>query len=213
MDKIPEGKKKLSKNSYRSQVVSKLKGISKAILDMSIPFAVDVAVETVCKKIEEKLHSFYKNTTINSLITLALNIIGLLLVLFSPFGKTASNIFAIFIFLASGIFSLIRCVKFIKKYGKSSIDMTKNIWREKSISKGIEAYIFSEFPAISMIFAGIDFAANYCSQLNQVPKFNETIKIIISVFGKKVALFFGLLSIYLILFYGIVKPFILVKYF
>lgn len=193
--------------------MSKLKGISKAILDMSIPFAVDVAVETVCKKIEEKLHTFYKNTTINSLITLALNIIGLLLVLFSPFGKTASNIFAIFIFLASGIFSLIRCVKFIKKYGKSSIDMTKNIWREKSISKGIEAYIFSEFPAISMIFAGIDFAVSYCSQLNQVPKFNESIKIIISVFWKKIALFFGLLSLYLILFYGIVKPFILVKYF
>ena len=72
MDKIPEGKKNLSKNSYRNQVVSKLKGISRAILDMSIPFAVDVAVETVCKKIEEKLHTFYKNTTINSLITLAL---------------------------------------------------------------------------------------------------------------------------------------------
>lgn len=213
MDKIPEGKKKLSKNSYRNQVVSKLKGISKAILDMSIPFAVDVAVETVCKKIEEKLHAFYKNTTINSLITLALNIIGLLLVLFSPFGKTASNIFAIFIFLASGIFSLIRCMKFIKKYGKSSIDMAKNIWKAKSISKGIEIYVFSGFPAISMIFAGIDFAANYCSQLKQVPKFNETIKFIISVFWKKVALFFGLLSLYLILFYGIVKPFILVKYF
>lgn len=213
MDKITEGKKKLSKNSYRSQVVSKLKGISKAILDMSIPFAVDVAVETVCKKIEEKLHTFYKNTTISSLITLALNIIGLLLVLFYPFGKTVSKIFAIFIFLASGIFSLIRCVKFIKKYGKSSIDMTKNIWREKSISKGIEAYIFSEFPAISMIFAGIDFAVSYCSQLNQVPKFNETIKFIISVFWKKLALFLGLLSIYLILLYGIVKPFILIKYF
>ena len=213
MDKIPEGKKKLSKNSYRNQVVSKLKGISKAILDMSIPFAVDVAVETVCKKIEEKLHNFYKNTSINSLITLALNIIGLLLVLFSPFGKTASNIFAIFIFLASGIFSLIRCVKFVKKYGKSSIDMTKNIWREKSIPKGTETYVFSEFPAISMIFAGIDFAVSYCSQLNQVPKFNEMIKFIISIFWKKLALFLGLLSIYLILFYGIVKPFILVKYF
>ena len=81
MDKIPGGKKNLSKNSYRNQIVSKLKGISRAILDMSIPFAVDVAVETVCKKIEEKLHTFYKNTTISSLITLALNIIGLLLVL------------------------------------------------------------------------------------------------------------------------------------
>ena len=213
MDKIPEGKKKLSKNSYRNQVVSKLKGISRTILDMSIPFAVDVAVETVCKVIEEKLHIFYKNTTINSLITLALNIIGLLLVLFYPFGKTASKIFAILIFLASGIFSLIRCVKFVKKYGKSSIDMAKNIWKEKSIPKGIETYVFSEFPAISMIFAGIDFATNYCSQLKQVPKFNETIKFIIRVFWKKLALFLGLLSIYLILFYGIVKPFILVKYF
>ena len=213
MDKIPEGKKKLSKNSYRNQVVSKLKGISRTILDMSIPFAVDVAVGKVCKVIEEKLHTFYKNTTINSLITLALNIIGLLLVLFYPFGKTVSKIFAILIFLASGIFSLIRCVKFVKKYGKSSIDMAKNIWKEKSIPKGIETYVFSEYPAISMIFAGIDFAANYCSQLKQVPKFNETIKFIISVFWKKLALFLGLLSIYLILFYGIVKPFILVKYF
>ena len=92
MDKIPEGKKNLSKNSYRNQVVSKLKRVSRAILDMSIPFAVDVAVETVCKKIEEKLHTFYKNTTINSLITLALNIIGILLILFYPFGKTASKI-------------------------------------------------------------------------------------------------------------------------
>lgn len=116
MDKIPGGKKKLSKNIYRDQVVSKLKGISRAILDMSIPFAVDVAVEKVCKKIQEKLHTFYKNTTINSLITLALNIIGLLLVLFYPFGKTPSNIFAILIFFASGIFSLSRCVKFVKKY-------------------------------------------------------------------------------------------------
>lgn len=100
-----------------------------------------------------------------------------------------------------------------KKYGKSSIGMANNIWKEKSISKGIESYVFSEFPAISMIIAGIGFAANYCSQVKQVPKFNETIKFIISVFWKKLALFLGLLSIYLILFYGIVKPFILIKYF
>ena len=183
------------------------------VLDKVIPLVFNKTIENLCSFIKERLDVFYKATVYNSLITLALNIIGLLLVLFSPFGGTASKIFAILIFLASGIFSLIRCVKFVKKYGKSSIKMSKNIWKEKSISKGIESYVFSEFPAISMIFAGIDFAANYCSQVKQVPKFNETIKFIISIFWKKLALFLGLLSIYLILFYGIVKPFILVKYF
>ena len=47
----------LSKNSYRNQVVERLKGISKTILDMSIPIAIDVSLEKVCKIIQKKLHT------------------------------------------------------------------------------------------------------------------------------------------------------------
>ena len=45
----------LSKNSYRNQVVGRLKGISKTIFDMSIPIAIDVSLEKVCKIIQKKL--------------------------------------------------------------------------------------------------------------------------------------------------------------
>ena len=89
---IKKREDELSKNSYRNQVVGRLKGISKTILDMSIPIAIDVSLEKVCKIIQKKLHTFYKDTIINSLITLGLNITGILLVHFVPFGKTFAQI-------------------------------------------------------------------------------------------------------------------------
>lgn len=43
---IKKRENELSKNSYRNQVVERLKGISKTILDMSVPIAVDVSLHS-----------------------------------------------------------------------------------------------------------------------------------------------------------------------
>lgn len=186
----------LSKNSYRNQVVERLKGISKTILDMSVPIAIDVSLEKVCKIIQKKLHTFYKDTIINSLITLGLNITGILLVHFVPFGEIVSNIVAIIFFLTATFFGIYKLIKFLLNYGKTSIKLIKNIFNRKSLSRGIEYFLLDEFPAISFFYAGIKIGSEYCISLKQVPNFNEIVQYFIKTFWKQLTIFVICFSAY-----------------
>lgn len=118
---------KESTKAYWNLVGKKLKSISKVVLDISVPVAVEAGINKVCGFINKKLHDMYKNTIVNSLITLGLNIVGMLIVLFYPFGAVVSKYIAAIFFGASVIFFGIRLIQYFKEYGKATFDVGKSI--------------------------------------------------------------------------------------
>lgn len=200
---------KESTRTYWRQVGKRLKGISKVVLDLSVPIAVEAGINKVCGIIDEKLHKMYRNTVINSLITLILNIVGMLIVFFSPFGTVISKYMAAAFFITSAVIFVTRLVRYISEYGKVTFDVGKNIVAERSVSKGIENYVFAEFPVISLAYTGIEIAANFLPSLKLVPSLNKTIKYFVQTFWRRLAIYAAVVCAYSISVYWIVKPLLL----
>lgn len=195
--------------SYKDTILARLKGLSKVILEQAMPFAVYSAVEQACSVIQQKLRAFYRSAGLHAVIALALNAIGILLTLLAPFGSIASNYAAAAFFMGAFAWGVIRIIRDIRRYGRTAIRVSRSIWRKRSVSRGIEDYVFSEFSEIAIMYAGIEVASNYCPSLKEMPRFNELVRFIIRTFWKQLALFGLIAAAYLILMYGIAKPFIL----
>ena len=67
---IRVSKMRESTKAYLNGVGKRLKGLSEVLLDMTIPVAVEAAIEKACSVINVKLHEMYKSTIMNSIITL-----------------------------------------------------------------------------------------------------------------------------------------------
>lgn len=181
-------------------------------LDVTVePLAEWIINNKICPFIKERLDDFYKRTLINSLITLILNIIGFFFVIFDPFGKKNSYIIASIFFLSVIIFSIYRFVSFMmnKQYREISIQVIKNIWKEKSISNGIKNVVLDSIPKVAKLYKGVELMAKFFPALEKIPDVQRIIKYVISVFWKKVTLFFGLLLIYMVAIYLVIKPLLL----
>ena len=200
---------KESTRTYWRRVGEKLKGISKAILDVSVPVAVEVGINKACGIINEKLHKMYRSTVINSLITLSLNIVGILIVLLNPFGAVVSKYMAAAFFISSAVFFAARLVQYIREYGKITFDVGRNIVAERSVSKGIENYVLAEFPVIFLAYAGINIAAHLLPSLRRVPSLNKTIRYFIQTFWRRLAIYGAAVCVYSISVYWIAKPLLL----
>ncbi len=181
----------------------------KELLDKPVQATVEAVINKACKIINEKLHKMYKNTIINSLITLGLNIFGMAIVLLNPFGVVASKYIAAAFFLSAIIFFWVRQIQHIKKYGKETVEVTKSIVTKRSISKGIENYVYTRFPAISLAYTEIEIAANFLPSLRKIPSLDKTIKYFIQTFWKKLAVYASVVAVYSISVYWIAKPFLL----
>ena len=185
--------------------------INKA-LDVVVPSLADRIIQSkICPLIKEKIESFYKNTVRNSLITLALNIIGVLLVIFDPFGEKISfNIACIFFGIAIS-FSICRFIIFItnKQNRDISIQLIQNVWKTKSISKGIKEIVLINIPVLAKFYKGIDIASNFLPALDKIPDIQEITKYVINVFWKRFVLFIGLFATYITMVYFVIKPVLL----
>lgn len=195
--------------AYWNRVGERLKGISNSVLDMSVPVAVEAGISKVCSIINKKLHDMYKNTVMNSLITLVLNIAGMLVVCFKPFGEVISNYIGAVFFIASMVFFLVRMILCAKEYGGTTIQISKNIIGKKSVSKGLELYIMEQFPAVSLAYTGIEIASYYLPSLKQIPSLQKTVKIFIQLFWKKILVYGLVVVVYFLSVYWIVKPLLL----
>lgn len=198
-----------STKTYWSRVSEKLKGLSKVVLDMSVPVAVQAATEKACSIINEKLHKMYKNTIMNSMITLVLNIAGMLIVFFNPFGSIVSKYIAAAFFIGAVVFFIVRLIQYIREYGKVTLDVGKNIVTERSISKGIENYVLTEFPVISLAYTGINIVSDYLPSLRQIPSLQKTIKLFMHTFWKQFVVFGAVMATYTISAYWVAKPILL----
>lgn len=196
----------------KKQAGARAHGLFSAILNRSISFAVDVSVEKICTSIDSRLSVFIKNTCVNFSIIAGLNGLGMLCLLFSPFGERGSKTVALFFLFSSFVYGLVRFVRFVKNYGRQTVVVGKKIWKTKSVSKGIECYVYSQYPSIRSFYRNLDFASHFLGSLKLIPKINDFVLLIMRIYWKRLVLFGGILAFFSIVLYGIVRPLVWVKY-
>ena len=198
--------------AYLSGVGKRLKGLSEVLLDMTIPVAVEAAIEKACSVINVKLHEMYKSTIMNSIITLGLNIAGILVALFNLFGIVVSKYIAALFFFTSFVFFTFRMIKFLQNYGRTILAIGKNIVTTRSVSSGIENYVYQQFPVVSLAYTGIEVAACHLPALRKIPSIKATVRRIIQVFWKQVLVYILAVLIYSVGVYWVAKPILLERF-
>lgn len=207
-----------NKMSYsgKSTFLSRLKTIGLATLNIAAPVAIGFAVEKLVEKavvlIEIKLHEIYKLTIINSIITFLINLAGILLIIFRPFGINLSRQIAFTFFGTALIISLIRLIFFAKNNGKIILGITRESFSQKSFYKGTENFIISQFPMISKIYTGIELGEKYVPSLSLFPRIENLTRTFVYMFRRQLIIYAVLLSIYTVVFFWIIKPIIIMKY-
>ena len=200
---------KETNRAYWIGVGKRVFGLVKNAISKSIPIAVTVGIDKACSVINCKLREIYKNSIVNALITLALNGAGLLSVIYYPFGIVLSRCLAAALFITSIVWSCVRFLNYLRKYGQETISVCKNVLSQKSVSRGIENYVYSRFPMIMLVYAGIDMTANHYPPLRQIPSLNKTIKFFIKVFWKQILVYTIIMFVYSFTVYWIIKPILL----
>lgn len=203
------------KSNYWHSVGKRLISLTKTALQTAVPVILDssiiLAINKSCVVIQSKLHSVFKKSVRNSIINLIINIIGILILYFKPFGFYIDMIIAGLLFLGAFIFWLIRFIQMITQYGYASLEIAKNTIKEQNLYKGIEKYILGAFPEISLAYTGIEIGKQYIPALSHLPTISELANFYVHYFWKQVTLFAGIMSIYTISVYWIIKPIILRK--
>ena len=207
---------KSNRTSYWKGVVSRLSTLGKLVLDIAAPVAVNIGIDVLigkaCEKIEIKLKQMYIKTARNSGITFVINLLGILSLIFRPFGQLSSLICSFTCFVCATGYFFVRLILWIKENGSQTFELTKNIIKMKSIHKGIEQYVLTTFPIISLAYAGIEIGEVYLPALKQIPRIPELIDCFTKIFWKRIVLFAGLVSIYTVTLFWIIKPMLLKKY-
>ena len=200
-------------SEYWKKVGARLASLGKAAVNAAIPAVVMASINTAYEYIEKKLRELYLKTIRNSVITLALNAAGVLILIFQPFGKTVATCLSIAFFFSSFVFWLVRTILYCKDYGKVTVYISKNVIQSRSLSKGISKFIVDEYPLVTLTYAGIDIAANHFFALKEIPRLNELVKLFIQNFWKRLALFAGIMTFYTVTVYWVIKPILIRQYF
>lgn len=199
-------------SEYLKKVGARLAGLGRAAVNAAIPVAVEVTLSSAYEHIEAKLHQLYKKTIRNAAITLAINVAGILILIFQPLGAQISKWIGVAFFAVAFIFWLVRFILYCKNYGRVTLDISKNVIKKRSLSKGISKFITDEYPLVTLTYAGIDLAAYQFSALKEIPRLNELVKLFVQNFWKRIVLFASLFTFYTITVYWILKPIIIHLY-
>jgi hypothetical protein len=197
--------------AYWKRVAARLFRLSRAAVNAAIPPVLQASLNTAYDLIEQKLRQIYKKTIRNAAITLAINVAGMLILIFHPFGTKVATWLSMPFFTAAFIFWLVRLILYCKNYGRVTLAITKNVFRQHSLSKGISRFITEQYPLVTWTYAGIDLAATQFSALKEIPRLDDLVKLFIQNFYKRIALFVSILAFYTITVYWIIKP-ILINY-
>ncbi|MCR4734857.1 MAG: hypothetical protein K5829_07640 [Treponema sp.] len=204
------------KSDYWSGVGKRLFSLGKTALNVAAPIAVDIGVNELvsrtCDSIELSLRKMYKKTLRNAIITFCLNLVGILLLAFRPFGQMPSFLIAVIFFLGAIVFFIVRLVLGIRDYGSTVFSACKYVLKEKSLHKGIESYVLNKFPIVALAYAGIDLGSLYLPALRDVPRIPSLIDFLVKHFWKRILLFLGIMALYTISVYWILKPILIQKF-
>jgi hypothetical protein len=198
-------------SEYWKKVGIRLASLGKATVNAAIPAVVMASINSACDLIEEKLHQIYKRTIRNAAITLAINVAGMLVLIFHPFGKQIASWISMAFFAGAFVFWIVRVILYCKNYGRVTVAIAGKVIKKRSLSKGVSSFITDAYPLVTWTYAGIDLAASQFSALKEIPRLDELVKLFIQNFWKRIALFAGILAFYTITVYWIIKP-ILINY-
>lgn len=200
-------------SNYWHSVGKRLISLTRTALQTAVPVVLDSSIILAINKssavIQSNLNTIYRKSVINSLINLFINTTAIIILYFKPFSSIINLIIAGFLFLSAFILWLKRFVHMITQYGYASIEIARNTFKEHNLYKGIEKYIFNTFPEISLTYTGIEIGKQYVPALSHIPTISELTCFYVHYFWKQVTLYAGIMSIYTISVYWIIKPMIL----
>lgn len=211
----------MNKNDYSKKVGARSKSLFGALIKMAVPVVASAAVEygyeAAYKKIDAQLNEMFRQISVNSLVVLAINIIGVMVAVTKFLGSLPSKIFAGFIFLMAFVYNALNWYfswKKNKDYYKMTWDCSKKVWQKKSLSNGIKAYVYEKNTWVQMFFErGIPFVDRYIPGMAEViPGIDKIVRRLRADFWKKLTLFAGIFAAYFVLIYIILKPLILLKW-
>lgn len=78
---------------------------------------------------------------------------------------------------------------FIRRYGNISVEITRHIVKEMSVSKGIESYTLELYPILTMTYAGIDLFSTKLPALKTIPRIAEFVRYLVKKFWKRLVLY------------------------
>ncbi len=204
------------KSGYWKGVAARLGSLGKTALNAAAPVAIDFGVTAliskVCDEIELRLKKMYKKTAINSAITFCINLAAMLCLGFKPVGEKPSIVVSVILFAGATVFFFVRLALGIKSYGRQVLGVSKNIFKTKSIHKGIEAYVLNNFPLISLAYSGLDLGSIYVPALRDVPRIPHFIDFFVKHFWKRFVLYAVIVVSYTISIYWILKPILIQKF-
>lgn len=181
--------------------------VSKFLVPKAVEKAKEKIQESYYAKIDFKLKEIFYNMLLNAVITFVINMAGIAILIVRPAGEY-SRFFALSIFSITMIYTLVRVILYIKKYGKVTFGITKLVLKEKSLSKGVSLFVQETYPSITKIYAGINIAQKFVPGLDSIPDFEEIVKDFINHFKKKVILVSSMFVLYSLVIFVISKSFL-----
>ena len=199
-------------NKVASLILKVMKVATCIAADVAVDKGVNALIDKACDKIEVCLKNLYKRTARNSIISFVINLLGILCLGIKPFGKKPSIVIAYLFFAAAMIFFLIRSIRFVKAYSRQGLDISRTILKTKSIHKGIEKYVYSKFPLISLTYTGINMGEMYLPSLRKIPRIPQLIDCFAGLFWKRLAIYGGIVVSYSIIIFWIIKPILIYRF-
>lgn len=178
-----------------SVILLVFKEVSQFIIPKAIEKTKTKIQESYYLKIDFKLKEISYKMLLNAVITFVMNITGIIILVLKPAGEY-SKFVAMGIFAIVFIYTVIRIIQYFVQYGKVSAGIAKQVFKNRSLTKGVSLYIQETYPVITTVYAGINVAKKFIPGLDTIPDFNEIVNDFIIHIKKKVIIVLSLFVLY-----------------
>lgn len=173
--------------------------VFKEVTSFAVPKAVKKITKTVeesyFSKIDASLKQIFTMMLRNSIISLVINIAGVLMFVIRPFGAYSKYV-GFVLFGCTFVFLVVRIILYLKQYGNVTLSIIGNVLKTKSLSKGISIFVQEEYPVITKIYAGIGIAQKFIPGTDSIPDFDRIVKDFIVHYRKRILLVTVLFAVY-----------------
>lgn len=181
-----------------SVILLVFKEVSKYAIPKAVEKITDEIQESCFIKIDEGLEKAWRKIFLFVIATFGINCIAFSIIAAKPFGRQISLIVAIGIFSILAVVILAVLINYLQKYGKILKAIVSDVFKTKSITKGIENFILEKYPLITKVYAGIDFAQDFVPGLNSIPDFEKILEVFVKHYKKRVFLLALFVILYVI---------------
>lgn len=182
---------------------------AREVFDLAAGTVIEKVKEPIDDKIkeviDEKLNNAMKNTLIGMSITCLIMTVGLVFVIFKPFGHDISFDAAAGIFVGLMVWGTYRFIKNVINLWP----WIKSIFTERGIKKGLIAKIKSEYKAVKIYDTIVEIGSKLFSSFNEIPDTSEIYDHYFIYIRKRVIIFAACVALYSVLFCWVLKPYLI----